>query len=237
LLSLEHVDKTHHVGPYEKAVMVDVSVSIAPGEFVGVWGGRRAGKSTLLRLASGLDVADRGVVRFEGRDLARMSRAQLGSLRLRDVGVSFGEGPQSPELTVADYVALPLLTAGSSATARARANEALRRTGVLECRHAPWSRLSDTEQVLASLAHALARRPRLLLVDDPTPRLDARHDYEIVGLLRSLADSGAAVLMTTSSMAALSDVDRAFTLGDGRLDAVSVPEASVVAFPQSGPRP
>ena len=155
LLSLEYVGKTHHVGPYEKAVMVDVSVAIAPGEFVGVWGGRRAGKSTLLRLASGLDVADRGVVRFEGRDLARMSRAQLGSLRLRDVGVSFGEGPQSPELTVADYVALPLLTAGSSATARACANEALRRTGVLERRHAPWSRLARTHA-----AGACESRPR-----------------------------------------------------------------------------
>jgi iron complex transport system ATP-binding protein len=97
-----------------------------------------------------------------------------------------------------------------------------------------WSQLSDSEKVLASLAHALARQPRLLLVDDPTPRLDTRHDYEVVGLLRSLANQGMAVVMTTSAVAMLCEGDRACTLGDGRVDEVPVPEASILPFPESG---
>ena len=236
LLSLDHVAKTHHIGPYEKRTIVDLSLALRRGELVGVWGAQRAGKSTLLRLAAGIDAPDHGCVRFDGRDLAGLSRSQLGDLRLRDIGVAFGIGPQSTELTIADYVALPLLRAGSRGTARRRARDVLDRTGIVECRDATWSQLSDTEQVLASLAHALVRRPRLLLVDDPTLRLDTTSDFAVVALLRTLAEDGTAVLMTTSSMAALRDVHCAFTLSDGRLSDVSPARASVISFPGNGSR-
>ena len=163
-----------------------------------------------------------------------MSRAQLADLRLREIGVSFGNGPQSSELTVAEYISLPLRAIGNTVMARSRAREALRQADIIECRNALWSQLSDSEKVLASLAHALARQPRLLLVDDPTPRRDARQDYEVVALLRRLADQGMAVIMTTSAVAMLCEGDRACTMGDGRLEEVPVPQASILPFPESG---
>src|ERR1044072_4260090 len=110
LLALEHVAKTHWVGPYEKKTLVAVSLVLAPGDFVGVWGAHRSGKSTLLRIAAGLEPPDTGHVRFEGLDLAALSSSQRGERRLHDIGVGRGEGPQSPELSVVDYVALPLLS-------------------------------------------------------------------------------------------------------------------------------
>ncbi|HMJ02561.1 MAG TPA: ATP-binding cassette domain-containing protein [Conexibacter sp.] len=182
LLSLEHVAKTHWVGPYEKPTLVDVSLSLAPGDFVGIYGGRRAGKSTLLRLSAGLDVPDRGVVRFDGIDLATLSRARLGARRLREIGIAAGGGPRSIELTVADYVALPLM-GERPAVVRHRVRDALQRVGVLECREATWPQLSDSERMLASVAHAIVRRPRLLLADDLVVRLDASQDHEVVALL------------------------------------------------------
>jgi ABC-type lipoprotein export system ATPase subunit len=235
LLSLEHVARTHYIGPYEKATLVDVSLSLAPGDFVGIWGGHRAGKSTLLRISAGLDVPDEGVVRFAGRDLGSFAQSELDELRLTDIGLAFRDGPQSPEFTLAQWVGLPLLRCGGTMKIRGQVREALRRVDILECQDAKWSNLSEAEQVLASVAHAIVRRPRLLLADDPTPKHDELQDREIVQLLRAVAaDDGMAVLMTTRSMSALADVHEAFALSDGRLARVRA-QGSVVPFPGAEP--
>ncbi|HEY6780062.1 MAG TPA: ATP-binding cassette domain-containing protein [Thermoleophilaceae bacterium] len=237
LLSLEHVAKTHWVGPYEKRTLVDVSLSLGAGDFVGVWGAHRSGKSTLLRIAAGLELPDSGSVRFEGNDLAALSGSQRGELRLHELGVVRGEGPQSAELSVIDYVALPLLGKHARGEARRRAAIALKRVGITDCQDANWRHLSDGERALVSLAHALVRDPKLLLADDPTVRLDALQQAEVVGLLRSAAtESGVSVLMTSSVMSALAGVHEAFTLDEGTLAPVVDPSlgADVLEFPRGG---
>lgn len=222
LLSLEHVAKTHWVGPYEKPTLAAISLSLGPGDVVGVWGAPRSGKSTLLRLAAGLEMPDTGVVRFDGADMATMSSSRRGELRLNEIGLVGREGPQSAEFSVLDYVALPLLNRCARREARLRAMSVLRRVGIAECRDARWRHLSDAEQALVSLAHGLVREPRLLLADDRTAGLDALEQSEVVGLLRSAAaEAGIAVLMTSSVMSALTGAHEAFTLSDGRLLAVT----------------
>lgn len=237
LLALEHVVKTHWVGPYENKTLVDVSLSLSAGDFVGVWGAHRSGKSTLLRIAAGLEPPDEGTVSFEGRDLARLSSSQRGELRLHQIGVVRDHGPQSPELSVADYVALPLLSRHPRGEARRRALNALRRVGIAECHDAHWRHLSDGERALASLAHGLVREPRLLLADDPTVRLDTLQQNEVLGLLREAAtESGVAVLMTSSVMTALTGAHEAYTLSEGKLAPVADPAAGadVLEFPRGG---
>lgn len=237
LLTLEHVAKTNWVGPYEKRTLVDVSLSLEPGDFVGVWGGHRSGKSTLLRIAAGLELPDSGVVRFAGEELRELSSARRGELRLDEIGFVRGEGPQSAEFDVADFVTLPLLARHSRRVARGRAMDVLRRVGIVECHSVKWRHLSDTERALVSLAHGLVRSPRLLLADDPTAGLDALQQAEVVGLLRrAAAETGVAVLMAASAMSALPGVHEAFTLRDGALVPVSDRAAggTVIDFPASG---
>src|SRR5215217_8861539 len=118
LLSVEHVGKTHWVGPYEKRVLVDVSLRMRPGDLFGVWGTQRSGKSTLLRLAAGLEVPDAGTVRYDGTNLAAMPKAQRDRLRLEEVGLVHGEGPQSSSFSVLDYVAVPLFNRSTRRDAR-----------------------------------------------------------------------------------------------------------------------
>lgn len=234
LLALEHVAKTNWVGPYEKRTLVDVSLTLAAGDFVGVWGGHRSGKSTLLRIAAGLELPDAGAVRFDGMDLGTLTRGRRGDLRRRSIGLVRNDGPQSPEFDVADFVMLPLLAQHPRREARARAMEVLRRIGIVECHDVKWRNLSDTERALASLAHGLGRRPRLLLADDPTAGLDGLQQAEVVGLLgAAAAESGTAVLMTTSSTSALAGTHEALTLADGRLARVEDPSpgATVIDFP------
>lgn len=234
LLALEHVAKTNWVGPYEKRTLVDVSLALAAGDVVGVWGGHRSGKSTLLRIAAGLELPDAGTVTFDGVDVSELSRAQRGDLRRGPIGLVRGDGPHSAEFSVADFLTLPLLAQCSRRAARRRVLDLLRRMGIAECHDVTWRNLSDTERALVSLAHGLVREPRLLLADDPTAGLDALQQAEAIGLLRSAAaDGGVAVLMTTSVMSALAGAHEAFTLGDGRLERVTDPAAGgkVIDFP------
>ncbi|HEY4279689.1 MAG TPA: ATP-binding cassette domain-containing protein [Conexibacter sp.] len=234
LLTLEHVAKTNWVGPYEKRTLLDVSLSLSAGDFVGIWGGHRSGKSTLLRIAAGLELPDSGVVRFDGVDLTTLSRAKRGDLRLRAIGLVRGEGPQSAEFDVADFVTLPLLAHHSRREGRTRAMELLRQVGIVECHDVKWRNLSDTERALVSLAHGLVRRPSVLLADDPTAGLDALQQAEVVSLLRATAlKTGVAIVMTASSMSALNGVHEAFTLSDGRLQQVREPTVGgrVIEFP------
>jgi ABC-type lipoprotein export system ATPase subunit len=236
LLSVEHVGKTHWVGPYEKRVLVDVSLSMRSGDLFGAWGAQRSGKSTLLRLAAGLEAPDAGVVRFDGADLAEMPKVQRARLRLEQVGLVQGEGPQSSSFSVLDYVAVPLFNRCTRRDARNRALATLRRVDVAECRDARWHQLSDSEKTLVGLAHGLVREPRLLLVDDPTAGLDTLQQKEVVELLRAVAvEQQIAVLMTSSVLSAITEAHQAFTLSDGRL--IPVTDASrrggeVIEFPR-----
>jgi len=236
LLSLEHVGKTHWVGPYEKRVLVDASLALDSGDLVGVWGAQRSGKSTLLRLAAGLETPDAGSVRFDGIELASLSKPRRDRLRLGDIGLVRRAGPQSASLTMLEYVALPLFGRCKRQDARTRALAALKRVDVVECRDALWHQLSDGEQTLVSLAHGIVRDPRLLLVDDPTAGLDTLQQQEAVGLLSAFATrEHIAVLMTSSVLTAIADAHDAFTLSDGRL--IPVTDASrrsgeVIAFPR-----
>ncbi|HEV7772868.1 MAG TPA: ATP-binding cassette domain-containing protein [Conexibacter sp.] len=236
LLSVEHVRKTHWVGPYEKRVLVDVSLSMRSGDLFGVWGAQRSGKSTLLRLVAGLELPDAGAVCFDGSDLATLSKARRDRLRLSEIGLVQGAGPQCSTLTVLDYVAIPLFGRCKRHDARSRALAALKRVDVVECRDALWHQLSDGEKTLVKLAHGLVREPRLLLVDDPTAGLDTLQQREVVDLLRAFATHDRiAVLMTSSVLSAITEAHEAFTLSDGRL--IPVTDATrrrgeVIAFPR-----
>jgi len=229
LLSVEHVGKTHWVGPYEKRVLVDVSLTMHPGDFFGVWGGQRSGKSTLLRMIAGLEAPDSGAVRFDGMDLADLPKAKRDRLRLRDIGLVQGEGPHRRTMSMLDYVAIPLYDRFKPGEARQRALAMLSRLDVVECRDARWHQLSDSEKLLVGLAHGLAREPRLLLVDYRSAGLDSLQQREILDRLRSVAvEQSVAVLMASADLSAVMEAHVGFTLSDGRLRPLNQPGGEVI---------
>lgn len=234
LLSLRGVSKSYWRGAHELRVLSEVSLEIAETEFVAIWGRRGAGKTTLLKIAAGLERPDGGFVRFAGADLARLSEARQARLMREQIGWVRRAGPRS-ELTMLDYVALPLLVEHGQRRARARAFDALARVGMSDCAGQRWESLSDGERALTAIAHGVVRRPRLLLVDDPTANLGVREREEVNKLLRSLAgQEGLAVLMTVPGMPAAMGTDEVKVLSAGRLlSQPSEPDASatVIDFP------
>jgi ABC-type sulfate/molybdate transport systems ATPase subunit len=225
LLSIKHVTKRRGRGRIERVVLRGVSLEIESGEMVAVWGLRRSGRTTLVRIAAGLEHPDEGVVLFAERDLARCRDEILGSeIGCAQFHFAPGEGG-----SVLDQVADGLLAERiSMPTARRRAKEALARVGAEECAELGPRELDAGETVRVALARALVVEPRLLVVDEPTNGVVLRDRDPILMLLRDIAGGGVAVLMTTGDGAALSGVDRVFTLNHGELrGGASQPLASV----------
>ncbi len=236
LLSLDGVCKSYWRGPHETVVLADVSMRVHVGELVAVWGQRAAGKTTLALVSAGLEAPDRGIVCFDGRDLAEPRRGRAPSLH---EGIAWVQrtGPQSGDFRmIVDYVALPLLGTYSPRGARRRASGMLKRLGVADCAGARWGSLTDGERTLVALAHALVREPRLLVADDPTANLNVLQREDVVGLLRRAADEeGLGILITVPDMPDMAYADRIGSLSDGRLTVSSesppVDDGTVIDFP------
>jgi putative ABC transport system ATP-binding protein len=214
LLELEHVSKRYGRRPGERVALRDVSLQIEPGELVAVLGRRRSGRSTLLRVAAGVEVSDEGVVRFAGHKLAS------GGADAGDGGIGYCQRSFRPGegRAVLDQIVVRLLARGASpSSAASRAHAALARAGAERCAGLGPDDLDSAEAVRVTIARALAGNPRLLVIDEPTKGVDLLERDSILLLLRSLANEGVAVLMSAGETPCLSGVDRGLTIGDGEL--------------------
>jgi ABC-type lipoprotein export system ATPase subunit len=218
LLSLAAVTKRYARGYREVEALAGIDLEVEPGDFVAIWGGSRSGKTTLLRVAAGIEAPDAGSVTFDGRDLATRPRRTRARLLLTDIGCVWQTGRITRGLSVLDHVALPRFKAHSHAQARREAHDVLERVGVAQCANARWHELSDGERTRVALAHALIRRPRLLLADEPTANLNMIEREQVLGVLRSVAEeAGVAIVMTAPDAPNLLQSHRLMSLDGGRL--------------------
>jgi ABC-type sulfate/molybdate transport systems ATPase subunit len=226
LLVLEGVSKHHRRGRIERLALDDVSLELEAGELVAVWGLRRSGRTTLLRVAAGMERPDRGTVRFGRRDLAQSRDKMLGSaIGYVQLHFSPGEGE-----SVLDQVAGGLLAERISlVAARRRALQALADTGAESCAALCPRDLDVGEAVRVAVARALVVSPLMLVVDEPTNGVDVADRDPILRLLRRVANGGVAVLMSTGDGAALAGADRVFMIDHGQLrGGVADPQAPVI---------
>lgn len=237
LLRLESVSRSHVRGLDHITVLDGVSLEVRRGEVMGVYGQRSRGKTTLLRVASGFETPDAGTVAFEDRELARMTRRELARLHREEISWVERGGPHIREMSVRAYVALPLCGKVPAAEADWRAMTALSRVGVREHAGQRWDDLSDTTRMFVAIAHAIVRRPKLVVVDDPTAGLGAFDRDQVVALLRTAAEEDSfGVLMAVPDMPAMLQATEIRLLSRGRLIAPAGPrpdgQANVVDFPQ-----
>jgi ABC-type cobalamin/Fe3+-siderophores transport system ATPase subunit len=208
-------------------ILHGVGVTLAAGEAVALVGPNGAGKSTLVRTLAGVLEASAGVVRLEGRPLARWSRSALA----RAVALVTPEEGAPAVLTVQDRVTLgryphrgpfrPLTAEDREAVARA-----LERTGIPHLAHRPLSTLSSGERQLAALARGLAQQPQVLLLDEPAAHLDVGHQLQLFRILDEIRAGGVAVLAVVHDLQrAAAWAERMLLLADGRLVADGTPAA------------
>jgi ABC-type lipoprotein export system ATPase subunit len=214
LLALQSVCKRRAHGGRTVVVLDDASLSIDAGELVAVWGLRGSGRTSLLRLAAGIDAPDAGSVRFDGRALSEHGDRILGR-ELAYCQKSFRTAEGQPAL---DEALLGLLVNGiTGREARTRAGEALERVGAAGLGQRRVCELDGDERTRLALANGLALGPRLLLIDEPVAGVELHQRDAILLLLRSLADEGIAVLMTVGDLTGLTGADQSLSIGDGEL--------------------
>jgi putative ABC transport system ATP-binding protein len=215
LLLAEHLGKVYPDG--QVVALEDVSLAIAPGEYVAIMGPSGCGKSTLLNLLGALDRPDSGEVSFEGVPLSRLR--SLVRLRSRKIGFVFQSFYLLPTLTAIENVQVPMFGGPLSASGRAhKARKLLESVGMIHrAKHTP-SRLSVGERQRVALARALANDPVVLLADEPTGNLDSRAAAEVLDLFSSLnRDRGLTLVVVTHSPEVAQRCGRVLWLRDGRL--------------------
>lgn len=228
MLELRDLVKHYEDGEGEPIHAVDgVSLSIAAGEFVALYGPSGSGKSTLLDLIAGFQEPDQGRVLVDGRDLATLSESEHASYLMRVLGIVGQPSDLLPAALAWENAAMKLLRTHPR-EAKQRIEPLLIELGLGERIKHPTNKLSMGERQRVMIAQALSNDPMLLLADEPTGNLDTHRSAEVLDLIRRLSqDRHAAVLLVTHDPQAVAFADRAHELRDGHLHDYN-PEALAV---------
>ena len=206
--------KLYRMGEVEVRALSDVDLDIYEGEFVVLLGPSGSGKSTLLNILGGLDVPTSGTARWRDHDLASADEAMLTRYRREHVGFVFQFYNLIPSLTVRENVALVTDIAPHPMDA----DEAIALVGLTpRANHFP-SQLSGGEQQRVAIARAIAKRPDVLLCDEPTGALDyptGRIVLEVIARIN--AEFGTTAVVITHNAAIAGMADRILHLADGRI--------------------
>ncbi|MBI3184220.1 MAG: ABC transporter ATP-binding protein [Myxococcales bacterium] len=218
IVELRQVTKRYGQGAAATLALSEVSLEVRPGESVAVLGPSGSGKSTLLAVAALVEPATAGEVRFMGASVAGMSEAQRAARRLRHAGLAFDSEPLLDVLTVAENVDLLLAAAEVPAAERARRREEA--LAALEVAHLAGRlphELSAGQRQRVAIARALAKRPTLMVADEPTAHLDSRAAETVALALCGATLGGCAVLFATHDPKVARCATRQVQLADGRV--------------------
>ena len=217
-IALDGVDLSLGRGAARVHILKGISLSVAPGEAVGLVGPSGSGKSTLLMTMAGLERPDSGRVVVEGTDLAGLDEDALARFRGRRIGIVFQSFHLVPTMTALENVALPLELADAP-EAHARAARELEAVGLGHRLHHYPAQLSGGEQQRVAIARAVAPGPAILVADEPTGNLDEATGAQIVDLLFALKrDRGATLVLVTHDPGLARLCDRTVRLRSGLID-------------------
>jgi putative ABC transport system ATP-binding protein len=213
--------KVYRMGEAEVHALRGVDLEIRTGEFIVLLGPSGSGKSTLLNILGGLDTPTAGDVRFLDHVLSAADEAELTRYRRGHVGFVFQFYNLIPSLTARENVALVT----DIADAPMPADEALAWVGLGErLDHFP-SQLSGGEQQRVAIARAIAKRPQVLLCDEPTGALDYETGKLVLEVIAKInAELGTTAMVITHNAAIAGIADRVLRLGDGRIVGEQRPE-------------
>ncbi|GGM84123.1 peptide ABC transporter ATP-binding protein [Dactylosporangium sucinum] len=207
---------------YDSGVVAlrDVTLTIEPGELVGVVGPSGSGKSTLLHVAGLLDRPTSGRVSVAGHDVSRLADRQLSALRAQYIGFVFQQFHLAARVSALDNVADGLLYSGVRRPVRRdRAAEALRRVNLgHRLEHAPHE-MSGGERQRVAIARAIVSEPTILYADEPTGNLDSVAGQLVMDILRQLWAAGTTIVIITHDREIAAGLPRQVTLHDGRVTA------------------
>ena len=208
------ITKTYHMGEVAVHALRGVSLELFPGEFVVLLGPSGSGKSTLLNILGGLDVPSSGEVWYHGKNLTDANEESLTQFRRHHVGFVFQFYNLIPSLTARENVAIVTDIARSSISAE----EALAMVGLNQrLDHFP-AQLSGGEQQRVAIARAIAKKPVVLLCDEPTGALDSSTGIKVLEALERVnAEMGTTTVVITHNIDIANMAHRVLYMADGKI--------------------
>ncbi len=218
LLDLQHVSKTFQLGETTVRALDDVSLSVAPGEFVAVMGPSGSGKSTLMNIVGLLDRPTTGTYTLDGQAVSlNMSDRTQARLRSEFIGFIFQNFNLLPNLDVMANVALPASYLRHQTKAKQRAEELLKLVHLEHRLHHQVPKLSGGERQRVAIARALMNDPKVILADEPTGNLDSKSGDEVLQILTDLNKQGKTLVMVTHNQELARLAHRTIHVKDGKL--------------------
>lgn len=193
----------------------DVSLTVAPGEWIAIMGPSGSGKTTLMNIIGCMNKPSNGSVILDGENLSRISSRELTAIRRDKIGLIFQQFHLVSYLNALENVMMAQYY--HSMVDEAEAMEALSRVGLGErARHLP-SQLSGGEQQRVCIARALINHPKLILADEPTGNLDGDNENIVLDIFRQLHRDGSTIIMVTHSPEVAAHAERTIVLEHGRV--------------------
>ncbi|WP_062532718.1 ABC transporter ATP-binding protein [Jeotgalibaca dankookensis] len=213
-ISLKNVSKFYKMGETTIVANDGIEFDIKQGEFVVILGPSGAGKSTVLNILGGMDKASEGEIMVDGTDIGKFSDRQLTNFRRLDVGFVFQFYNLVPNLTARENVEL----ASQISNRALDAGDVLNDVGLSERMDNFPAQLSGGEQQRVAIARAIAKRPKLLLCDEPTGALDYETGKQVLKLLQDTCrDTGTTVIVITHNQAIAPMADRVIEINSAKV--------------------
>ena len=221
LINLENVGKTYITGSVANEVLKNVNLSIDEGEMVVILGPSGSGKSTLLNMLGGLDSASCGTITFGEKTVTELDDVKLSDFRAEDVGIVFQFYNLIPTLTAVENVALM----SELGVEIMNPMEALKLVGLEGYENKFPSQMSGGQQQRVAIARAIAKKPRLLLCDEPTGALDTKTGKEILKLLNAQSkEDNRTVIMVTHNPSFADIADKVIYVKNGTVEKIVLNE-------------
>lgn len=219
---LSGVEKSYQMDAVTVPVLRGIDVLIRPAHFTVVLGPSGSGKTTMLNLIGCIDRADKGSVSIAGTDVDQLSDDQRADFRAAHIGFVFQNFNLLPVLTAFENVEYPLMLAGMEPERRKRrVKKLLDLVGLGDRADNRPGQLSGGQRQRVAIARALARKPRLVIADEPTANLDSQTGAAIVALMRQLQrERGCSFVFSSHDSLLHAEADDLVRLRDGRIDAI-----------------
>lgn len=217
-IEVKNCTKTYQMGDSTIYANKDISFSIEQGELVIILGTSGAGKSTLLNIIGGMDTNTSGNVIIDGNDISQYNKRQLTTYRRKDVGFVFQFYNLVPNLTAKENVEL----ASEIVKDAMKAEKALENVGLGKRMDNFPAQLSGGEQQRVAIARAVAKKPKILLCDEPTGALDYNTGKQVLKILQDMSVKNHSTVIIVTHNAALAPIgNQVIHIHDGQVKEIT----------------
>lgn len=226
MIELEDVTKAYGSGESRTQVLKGISLTMEEHDFVVILGASGSGKSTLMHVMSGLEKPDTGKICYDGKDITKLTDDQCTQFRKENVGFIFQQYYLLPNMTVEKNVKM-----GADLANNADYEELIEAVGLKDKRHKHPNQLSGGEQQRAAIARALAKKPNVLFLDEPTGALDEETGRSALYFISQLYEKyGFTIVMVTHNQNIAEMAHRVVLMNSGRIAEIRTNKAVKNAY-------